>query len=153
MAGTLESAFLPALRRETREARELRDGDASRFGGQGVSHAVANVNGEIRDALLGRSFDTLADLDATLIALDGTMNKSRLGANAIVGVSMAEARAAAELGQRPWWQWLALTGVSPRLPAPHFNVINGGVHAPNRLDFQEFMIAPLGAASEADAVR
>jgi enolase len=137
----------------TREARELRDGDLARFGGQGVLQAVAHVNGEIADALRGRSFADLAELDGTLIALDGTPNKARLGANAIVGVSMAVARAVSVAADQPLWRSLLPPEVAPRLPVPHFNVVNGGVHAPNQLDFQEFMLAPIGAPSVAEAVR
>ncbi len=137
----------------SREARELRDGDKARFGGLGVSRAVGHVNGEIATALCGRSFAGLAELDAALIELDGTPDKTRLGANATVGVSMAAARAIAVAAGRPLWQSLAPAGVTPRLPVPHFNVVNGGVHAPNRLDFQEFMLAPLGAPTVAEAVR
>ena len=137
----------------SREARELRDGDPARFGGLGVRQAVGHVNGDIADALRGRAFASLAELDAALIELDGTPGKSRLGANAIVGVSMAAARAIAVAGGRPLWESLAPSGVTPRLPVPHFNVVNGGVHAPNRLDFQEFMLAPLGAPTVAEAVR
>ena len=137
----------------SREAVERRDGDPERFSGQGVLGAVAAVNGEIFDTLAGRSFETLADVDATLIALDGTENKSRLGANAVVGVSMAAARAFALSGGTPLWRTFAGSLGAPRLPVPHFNVVNGGVHAPNELDFQEFMLAPLGAPSVAEAVR
>jgi len=139
--------------RGSREAVERRDGDPARFRGLGVLGAVAAVNGEIADALLGKRFDGQADLDAALIALDGTPNKSRLGANAIVGVSMAAARAFAASTGTPLWRDFATPGWPARLPVPHFNVINGGVHAPNELDFQEFMLAPIGAPSEADAVR
>jgi enolase len=135
------------------EAVELRDGDKSRFGGQGVRKAVANVNGEIRDALLGRVFSDAAALDRALIDLDGTENKSRLGANAIVGVSMATARAMAMISGVELWKTFSVPGQAPRLPVPHFNIVNGGVHAPNELDFQEFMLAPLGAPNEAEAVR
>ena len=137
----------------TREARELRDGDSSRFEGRGVARAVGHVRGEIADHLVGTRFANLAELDAALISLDGTPDKSRLGANAIVGVSVAVARGVARAAGRPLWATLSLPGVGPRLPVPHFNVVNGGVHAPNPLDFQEFMIAPLGAPSEAEAVR
>ena len=137
----------------SREAVELRDGDKSRFGGQGVRTAVAHVNGEIRDALRGRVFADLAALDKAMTDLDGTDNKSRLGANAIVGVSMAAARTMSMIAGVPLWRTFSLTGASPRLPVPHFNVVNGGVHAPNDLDFQEFMLAPLGAPNEAEAVR
>ncbi|MGA8246909.1 MAG: phosphopyruvate hydratase [Nocardioides sp.] len=135
------------------EAVELRDGDSHRYTGKGVLSAVANVNGPIAQALSGRSFTSLGALDDALIDLDGTANKSRLGANAIVGVSMASARAFAAASNAPLWRFLTPPGVTPVLPVPHFNVINGGVHAPNSLDFQEFMIAPLGAASYAEAVR
>jgi len=137
----------------SREARELRDGDQARFGGLGVLGAVGHVNGEIAAAVCGRHFAGLAELDAALIELDGTPDKSRLGANATVGVSMAAARAIAIAAGRPLWQSLAPAGVTPRLPVPHFNVVNGGAHAPNRLDFQEFMLAPLGAPTVAEAIR
>ena len=132
---------------------ELRDGDLSRFGGGGVLNAVANVDGEIADLLRGRSWGSLAEADQAMISLDGTPNKSRLGANALVGVSMALARALAASAGTPLWRWLTPEGVVASLPVPHFNVLNGGVHAPNDLDFQEFMIAPLGAPSMAEAVR
>ena len=115
--------------------------------------AVGNVNGEIADLLTGRTFSDLAELDRALIDLDGTPTKSRLGANAIVGVSMAAARAFAATTGQPLWRYLTPEGVTPRLPVPHFNVVNGGVHAPNDLDFQEFMIAPIGAPTLAEAVR
>ena len=137
----------------TREAVELRDGDATRYGGKGVRGAVGNVNGEIDQALRGQEFTDLAALDRALIDLDGTETKSRLGANAIVGVSMAAARAFAHAAGLPLWRYLTPDGVTSRLPVPHFNVINGGMHAPNSLDFQEFMIAPIGAPNLAEAVR
>ena len=137
----------------SREAAELRDGDKARFGGQGVTKAVANVNGEIAAALRGRTFADLAHVDSLLVELDGTPNKARLGANAIVGTSMAAARALAVLGDVPLWKTFIVPGTAPRLPVPHFNVVNGGVHATNALDFQEFMLAPLGAPTEAEAVR
>jgi enolase len=137
----------------SREAVELRDGDPRRFAGFGVLGAVAAVNGEIASSIGGRTFEDLAGLDRALIALDGTDNKSRLGANAIVGVSIAAARALAVSQGVPLWRSLQPHGVDARLPVPHFNVVNGGVHAPNNLDFQEFMIAPLGAPSMAEAVR
>ena len=136
-----------------REARELRDGDVSRFEGQGVRGAVHSVMGEIAHLLRGHEFGDLADLDAALIELDGTVNKGRLGANAMVGVSMAVARAIAEDSGQPLWYSLAQPGVTPRLPVPHFNVINGGAHALNSLEFQEFMLAPFGAPTFAEAVR
>ncbi|MFJ2958728.1 phosphopyruvate hydratase [Streptomyces sp. NBC_00669] len=138
----------------SREAVELRDGDPARFGGQGVSRAVAQVNGEIAEALAGRDFGSAADVDAALIELDGTPTKSRLGANAIIGVSMAAARAeAAARGAELWESLSAVAHTPPRLPVPHFNVVNGGAHAANALDFQEFMLAPLGAPGLAEAVR
>jgi enolase len=137
----------------SREAVELRDGDKSRYEGRGVLAAAANVNGEIAGLLRGRAWNSLAEADQAMIELDGTANKSRLGANATVGTSMALARAMAASEKLPLWQWLAPEGVVPSLPVPHFNVLNGGVHAANELDFQEFMIAPLGAPSMAEAVR
>lgn len=137
----------------SREAMERRDGDRSRFSGQGVLGAVAAVNGEIATELRGKTFGELAELDRALVALDGTEDKSRLGANAVVGVSMAAARAFAGQAGLPLWRYLSGPFGSPRLPVPHFNVINGGVHASNQLDFQEFMIAPLGAPSMREAVR
>jgi len=137
----------------SREAVERRDGDRSRYDGMGVLGAVDAVTTEIAGLLLGRSWSSLAELDQAMIALDGTANKSRLGANATVGVSMAMARALAASAGFPLWQWLMPEGVTPSLPVPHFNVLNGGVHAPNALDFQEFMIAPAGAPSMAEAVR
>ena len=137
----------------SREAVELRDGDRSRFAGKGVLTAVGNVNGEIADTVRGRAFADPADLDGALIDLDGTPTKSRLGANAIIGVSMAVVRALAVSSGRPLWQVLSGLDTAPRLPVPHFNVVNGGVHAPNALDFQEFMIAPLGAPDLTEAVR
>jgi enolase len=135
------------------EAFELRDHDPNRFAGQGVLRAVGNVNGEILAELRGHKFADQAALDRVLVELDGTANKSRLGANAIVGVSMATARAFAETAGEPLWRSFAGLLGAPRLPVPHFNVINGGAHARNDLDFQEFMLAPLGAPTAAEAVR
>ncbi len=135
----------------SREAVELRDGDPDRYGGKGVQQAAANVTGELRDLLCSRGWTSLAEVDAAMIAADGTENKSRLGANGIVGVSMAVARALAGTGDL--FRELTPAGVTPRLPVPHFNVLNGGVHAPNSLDFQEFMIAPIGAPSLPEAIR
>ena len=152
--GTVATAGVPSgASTGTREAVELRDGDPSRYAGQGVTRAVSNVNSEIAEALLGRELPDLAALDQELIDLDGTATKSRLGANAIVGVSMAAARAAAASTGTPLWQYLTPDGVSPRLPWPSFNVLNGGMHAPNKLDFQEFMVTPLGAPDMPEAVR
>ncbi len=135
------------------EAVELRDGDPDRYDGRGVLTAVANVNGPLAGAVVARTFDTVADLDQVLIETDGTTDKSHLGANAIVGISMAATRAQAASAGMPLWQALTPEGVSPCLPVPHFNVVNGGAHAANSLDFQEFMLAPLGASSFGDAVR
>jgi enolase len=152
--GTTARAGVPSgASTGTREAVERRDGDQNRYGGKGVLGAVAAVNTELADLLRGRSWSTLAEVDQAMIDLDGTANKSRLGANATVGVSMALARALAASAGVPLWRWLAPEGVTPYLPVPHFNVLNGGMHAPNELDFQEFMVAPLGAPSMAEAVR
>lgn len=137
----------------SQEACELRDRDPWRYDGLGVCQAVSHVNGPIATALVGRRFDHLVDVDAELIALDGTADKSRLGANAVVGVSIAAARAFASAAGQPLWRWLTPAGVTPRLPVPHFNVLNGGAHARNALEFQEFMIAPLGAPSITEAIR
>ena len=137
----------------SREAVERRDGDPARYGGKGVLGAVAAVNDDLAGLLRGRSWAGLAEADQAMIDLDGTPNKARLGANATVGTSMALARALAVSAGVPLWRWLNPEGVSPCLPVPHFNVLNGGVHAPNDLDFQEFMVAPLGAPSMAEAVR
>ena len=136
----------------SREAVELRDHDA-RYGGLGVRQAAAGVNGPIAEELTGRPFSSLDDVDQMLRQLDGTPDKSRLGANALIGVSMAAAQAFALDAGQPLWQYLRPEGVTPRLPVPHFNVINGGAHASNNLDFQEFMIAPVGAPSLPEAVR
>jgi enolase len=135
------------------EAVELRDGDPARYGGKGALTAVGHVNDAINDALAGRRFADLESVDQALIELDGTPNKSRLGANAIIGVSMASARAFAADAGSPLWQYLTPVGISPSLPVPHFNCLNGGAHAPNELDWQEFMLAPLGASSLSEAVR
>ena len=136
----------------SREALEMRDGDKERFGGKGVTKAVENVNGEIADALLGLDVLHQVQIDNTLIDLDGTDNKSRLGANAMLGVSMACARVAAEYVGLPLYKYLG--GVNAKvLPAPMMNVINGGAHASNNLDIQEFMIMPLRAQSFRDALR
>ena len=136
----------------TREALELRDGDAARYGGKGVSKAVGNVNGEISEAVVGLDALRQVQVDNTLLDLDGTDNKSRLGANAMLGVSLATARAAAEFLGMPLYQYLG--GVNAKvLPVPMMNIINGGMHAPNNLDIQEFMIMPVGARSFPDGLR
>ena len=136
----------------TREAVELRDGDKGRFGGKGVLKAVEAVNREIFDAVSGLEAEDQLKLDETLIALDGTENKSRLGANAILGVSLAVAKAGAEASGLPLYRYVGGT-MARVLPTPMMNVVNGGVHADNPIDFQEFMILPVGAPSLADAVR
>ena len=133
------------------EAVELRDGD-SRFGGKGVLKAVAAVNGELYDALSGMDADDQYGIDTALIELDGTENKSRLGANATLGVSLAVARAAAEDNMIPLYRHVGGM-MANQLPVPMMNVINGGAHADNGLDFQEFMIVPVGAATFAEALR
>ena len=135
----------------SREAVELRDAEPERYAGKGVTGAVENVTGELADLLRSRAWGSLEELDQAMIELDGTPTKSRLGANALVGVSMAAARAFA--GAEPVWRFLQPEGVAARLPVPHFNVLNGGVHAPNDLDFQEFMIAPVGSPSFPEALR
>ena len=135
----------------THEAVELRDG-GKRYLGKGVGKAVAAVNGEIFDAIGGMDAEAQAKIDETLIALDGTPNKGRLGANAILGVSLAVAKAAAAAHDAPLYRYVG--GTSARLlPVPMMNILNGGVHADNPLDFQEFMIMPVGAASFAEALR
>jgi enolase len=134
------------------EACELRDDDAARFGGKGVLQAVGNVNGPLADALLGADAADQAAVDQILIELDGTDNKTKFGANAILGASMASARAAADFFGLPLYKYLG--GVSARLlPVPMFNILNGGAHADNNVDIQEFMVVPYGAPSFAEAVR
>ncbi len=133
------------------EALELRDGAAA-WGGKGVEQALENVRGEICSALIGEEAFEQAGIDRTLIALDGTENKSRLGANAILGVSMAVCRAAAEASELPLYRYLGGAG-NLRLPIPLLNVVNGGAHANNNLDTQEFMIAPWGASDFPTALR
>jgi enolase len=139
----------------TREAIELRDGDNKRYGGKGVKNACAHVNGEIRKALLGKDAKDQAGVDRAMIELDGTDNKSRLGANALLAVSLACVRAVASDAKQPLYRYLnGLAGKVPmQMPVPMMNIINGGVHADNNIDFQEFMILPVGAASFAEALR
>jgi enolase len=133
------------------EATELRDGGAA-YGGKGVTHAVGNVNGEIAEAVAGHDAVDQKGLDGKLIALDGTDNKSRLGANAILGVSLATARAAAAEENLPLWRYLG--GESAHiLPVPMMNILNGGSHADNSVDFQEFMVVPVGAPTFAEGLR
>ncbi|MDI1342646.1 MAG: phosphopyruvate hydratase, partial [Pseudolabrys sp.] len=134
------------------EAVELRDGDKSRYGGKGVKKAIDGVNGEIFDALGGMDAEAQAQIDETMIALDGTPNKARLGANAILGVSLAAAKAAAISADLPLYRYVG--GTSARLlPVPMMNIINGGAHADNPIDFQEFMIMPIGAPNFAEGLR
>ncbi|MFY9697767.1 MAG: phosphopyruvate hydratase, partial [Rhodoplanes sp.] len=134
------------------EAVELRDGDKKRYLGKGVTKAVEAVNGEIYDAISGLDAEEQAKIDETMIKLDGTPNKGRLGANAILGVSLAVAKAAAAAKELPLYRYVG--GVSARLlPVPMMNIVNGGVHADNPIDFQEFMIMPVGAGTIAEAVR
>jgi enolase len=139
----------------SREALELRDGDPRRYRGKGVRRAVEHVNGEIANTIAGSALGGLDDqaaLDGALIALDGTENKGRLGANAILGVSLAAAHAAARAAGLPLYRWAGGEDAS-LLPAPMMNVVNGGAHADNNVDLQEFMIFPLGAPSFAEALR
>ena len=136
----------------SREAIELRDGDASRYNGKGVLQAVANVNDEIRDEVVGYDASQQTEIDRAMIELDGTPNKSRLGANAILAVSLAVARAAAEECALPLYRYFGgINGFT--LPVPMMNVVNGGAHANNNLDIQEFMIMPVGASSFREALR
>ncbi|TPG05001.1 phosphopyruvate hydratase [Rhodanobacter glycinis] len=136
----------------SREAVELRDGDKSRYGGKGVKNAVANVNTTIAEALKGFDAADQKGLDAKLIALDGTPNKSKLGANALLGVSMAAAHAVAASRGEPLWSYLS-NGKPGALPVPMMNIINGGEHADNNIDVQEFMVLPVGMPSFAEALR
>jgi enolase len=134
------------------EAVELRDGDKGRYLGKGVQSAVANVNEEIAEALIGMDACDQRAIDAEMIDLDGTPNKSRLGANAILGASLAVARAAAESAELPLYKYVGGVNASV-LPTPMMNILNGGVHADNNVDFQEFMIMPVGAESFAEGLR
>ena len=151
--GSLGRAAVPSgASTGAHEAVELRDGDKARYGGKGVQNAVEAVNGEIFDAIGGMDAEEQIQIDQTMIDLDGTPNKSRLGANAILGVSLAVAKAAAESFDMPLYRYVG--GTSARtLPVPMMNIINGGVHADNPIDFQEFMILPVGASSFAEALR
>ena len=138
----------------TKEAVELRDGDKTRYLGKGVKDAVANVNGAIADALVGLDAADQGGLDRRLVDLDGTENKGRLGANALLGVSMAAAHAVAASRRQPLWQYLStLTESDVALPVPMMNIINGGAHADNNVDFQEFMVLPVGFDSFSEALR
>jgi enolase len=136
-----------------RAAVELRDGDHARYGGKGVRQAVLNVHSVIAPDIIARDALDQADIDARLRTVDGTPNKARLGANALLGVSLAVARAAAQSRKLPLYRHLAADPEALLLPVPEFNVLNGGAHADNSVDFQEFMIAPIGAATFSEAVR
>ncbi|HEY4136185.1 MAG TPA: phosphopyruvate hydratase, partial [Alphaproteobacteria bacterium] len=151
--GSLGRAAVPSgASTGAHEAVELRDGDKKRYLGKGVRKAVDAVNGELFDALGGMNAEAQAKLDETMIALDGTPNKGRLGANAILGVSLAAAKAAAVSKREPLYRYVG--GPSARLlPVPMMNIINGGAHADNPIDFQEFMIMPAGAPSFSEALR
>ncbi|WP_395612008.1 phosphopyruvate hydratase [Allosphingosinicella sp.] len=151
--GSLGRAAVPSgASTGAHEAVEKRDGDKSRWGGKGVEKAVESVNGELAQALLEMEAEDQAEIDAAMITLDGTANKSRLGANAILGVSLAVARAAADARGLPLYRYVG--GVSAQtLPVPMMNILNGGAHADNPIDFQEFMIVPVGAPSFAEALR
>ncbi|HVN76601.1 MAG TPA: phosphopyruvate hydratase [Thermoanaerobaculaceae bacterium] len=151
--GAVGSAIVPSgASTGSREALELRDGDKARYKGTGVLKAVEHVNGEIADALVGLDARDQAGIDGTLIELDGTDDKSRLGANALLAVSLAAAKAAADQSGLALYRYLGGTGASV-LPVPCMNLINGGAHADNSLDIQEFMAVPLGFASFAEALR
>jgi enolase len=151
--GTLGRAAVPSgASTGAHEAVELRDGDKKRYGGKSVRKAVDAVNGEIFDAIGGFEAEAQVKIDETMIALDGTPNKSRLGANALLGVSLAAAKAAAAASSLPLYRYVG--GTSARLlPTPMMNIINGGVHADNPIDFQEFMILPVGAPTFLEALR
>src|SRR5512138_233982 len=152
-SGTMGRAAVPSgASTGSREAIELRDGDKSRYLGKGVLKAVEHINTEISESVLGLDASEQAFLDRTLIDLDGTENKSRLGANATLAVSMAAARAAAEESGLPLYRYFGGSGAM-KMPVPMMNVINGGAHANNRLDLQEMMIVPVGQQSFREALR
>jgi len=152
-SGSMGRAAVPSgASTGSREAIELRDGDARRYGGKGVLKAVEHVNTEISEAIVGLDASEQAFIDKTLIELDGTENKSRLGANALLAVSMAVARGAAEEAGLPLYRYFGGSGPM-QMPVPMMNVINGGAHANNKLDMQEMMIVPLGAQSFREALR
>ncbi len=151
--GTMGRAAVPSgASTGAHEANELRDGDKSRYLGKGVLKAVDSVNGEIFDALSGMDAEDQRGIDAAMLQLDGTKNKSRLGANAILGVSMATAKAAAETSNLPLYRYIGGANAHV-LPVPMMNIINGGAHADNPIDIQEFMIMPVAAETVTDAIR
>ena len=152
-SGSMGRASVPSgASTGSREAIELRDGDAKRYGGKGVLKAVEHVNTEVSEAIVGLDASEQAFIDKTLIELDGTENKSRLGANALLAVSMAVAKGAAEEAGLPLYRYFGGSGPM-QMPVPMMNVVNGGAHANNRLDMQEFMIVPVGAQSFREALR
>ncbi len=151
--GTVATSSVPSgASTGENEAVELRDGDKKRYGGKGVRKAVANVVEKIAPAVIGRDPTHQGEIDALMIALDGTPNKGALGANAILGVSMAVARAAAQAAKLPLYAYLGGVGAT-RLPVPMMNIVNGGKHAENSVDFQEFMVMPIGAPTFTEALR
>ena len=151
--GSLGRAAVPSgASTGAHEAVEKRDGDKSRWGGKGVSEAVRAVNGSIADAILGYEAEDQSEVDALMIDLDGSDNKGKLGANAILGVSLATARAAAEASSLPLYRYVGGVGATI-LPVPMMNILNGGAHADNPIDFQEFMVMPVGAESFSEALR
>ena len=156
-SGAVGSACAPSgASTGSREALELRDGDKSRYLGKGVTTAVGNVNSEIRELLLGRDASAQKELDQAMIELDGTENKGRLGANAILAVSLATAKAAAAYQKKPLYEYISDLQDEDNaysLPVPMMNIINGGEHADNNVDIQEFMIQPVGASTIAEAIR
>src|SRR3954453_3400068 len=151
--GSLGRAAVPSgASTGTREAVELRDGDKARYHGKGVRKAVTAVNTELAEAVVGLNAEAQAEVDAALIAADGTPNKARVGANATLGISLAVAKAAAAANTLPLYRYVG--GVfAHQLPMPMMNIVNGGAHADNPIDFQEFMIGPIGAETFAEAVR
>src|ERR1700710_445722 len=151
--GSLGRAAVPSgASTGAHEAVELRDGDKARYGGKGVLKAVESVNRDIFEALSGLEAEDQVKIDETMLALDGTPNKARLGANAILGVSLAVAKAAAGAHRMPLYRYIG--GTQARvLPTPMMNIVNGGVHADNPIDFQEFMIMPVGAETFSEALR